>query len=52
MSDGQVLEYDSPRVLMENKKSELFDMVNKTGAEASYKLYEMAMKSEVKRTFS
>lgn len=49
MSDGQVLEYDSPCALLENQKSQFLAMVSKTGAEASLRLYQMAMEADRER---
>lgn len=49
MSDGQAVEFDSPLSLLHKRKSQLSLMVNKTGAEASNRLYQMAMEAERKR---
>ncbi len=49
MSSGQVIELNSPLILLQNKKSHFSMMVAKTGPEASGKLYEMAVEAERKR---
>ena len=42
MSNGQVKEFASPYQLLQNPQSLLYQMVEKTGPEASQKLHEMA----------
>ena len=49
MSDGQVLEYDTPLALLKNRKSQFFAMVSKTGTEASRRLYQMAVEADRER---
>ena len=49
MGDGQLLEYDSPCALLENQKSQFSAMVSKTGAEASRRLYQMAIEADRER---
>lgn len=46
MGDGQVLEYDSPLALLENKTSEFSAMVEKMGTEASNRLRQMAKEAD------
>ena len=46
MSDGEVLENDSPLVLLSDKKSQFSLMVSETGVEASHRLYEMAVEAD------
>lgn len=46
MGDGQVLEYDTPLALLENKRSEFSAMVERMGTEASQKLYQMAVEAD------
>ena len=46
MGDGQLLEYDSPCALLENQESQFSAMVSQTGAEASRRLYQMAMEAD------
>lgn len=49
MKDGQVAEFDSPLALLHDKNSEFSQMVAKTGAEASHKLYQMAQETYTHR---
>ena len=46
MSDGQAVEFDTPLSLLQNKKSVFSSLVEKTGSEASRRLYQMAVEAD------
>ena len=48
MSNGQIKEFGSPYRLLQNPDSQLYNMVEKTGPEASEKLHQMAIEARSK----
>lgn len=49
MKDGQVIEFDSPIALLHKSDSLFTQMVEKTGPEASRRLYQMANEADRKK---
>jgi predicted secreted protein len=46
MNNGQVVEYDPPYKLLQERSSLFYKMVEKTGPEASRELHDMAKRPE------
>ena len=46
MSDGRVVEFDTPLALLKNSQSHFHKIVLKMGRDASQKLYQLAMEAE------